>query len=284
MSMIKCPECGNEFSDQATSCPKCGYPFVMRNTSPVSNATTSSMPEKKEILKNSSLSIWGLVLTILGCTSIIGLILIIIDLAKNDKTKKHTCSYVAIGVFVLYLIIGVGYNSDNKENTNNTAEMEPSITVETTVEETETTVADKVVSTQDETEETDTVPEKYYVGQTWNNDFLNVSYLECGEFTNYSEFFPPKDGNKIIFAAFEFENVSDSDKTVLAYNFSCYADGYSCEAYFAADDAGFSETLSSGRKIKGNVYFEVPENAKEIDIEYDTNFWTSENIVFSYSE
>ena len=27
MSLIKCPECGNEVSDKATSCPKCAYPI-----------------------------------------------------------------------------------------------------------------------------------------------------------------------------------------------------------------------------------------------------------------
>ncbi len=25
MSLIMCPECGNEVSDKAASCPKCGY-------------------------------------------------------------------------------------------------------------------------------------------------------------------------------------------------------------------------------------------------------------------
>lgn len=27
MALIKCPECGKEISDQATSCPNCGYPI-----------------------------------------------------------------------------------------------------------------------------------------------------------------------------------------------------------------------------------------------------------------
>ena len=27
MSLIKCPECGNDISDQAASCPRCGYPI-----------------------------------------------------------------------------------------------------------------------------------------------------------------------------------------------------------------------------------------------------------------
>lgn len=27
MALIKCPECGKEISDQATSCPNCGIPI-----------------------------------------------------------------------------------------------------------------------------------------------------------------------------------------------------------------------------------------------------------------
>lgn len=27
MAIIKCPECGQDVSDKATSCPKCGYPI-----------------------------------------------------------------------------------------------------------------------------------------------------------------------------------------------------------------------------------------------------------------
>ncbi len=32
MSLIKCPECGKDISDQAASCPQCGYP-MQRSTS-----------------------------------------------------------------------------------------------------------------------------------------------------------------------------------------------------------------------------------------------------------
>ena len=31
MALIKCPECGKEISDIATSCPNCGYPMVAKN-------------------------------------------------------------------------------------------------------------------------------------------------------------------------------------------------------------------------------------------------------------
>ena len=32
MSMMKCPECGNEISDTAKTCPKCGYQIKVEAT------------------------------------------------------------------------------------------------------------------------------------------------------------------------------------------------------------------------------------------------------------
>ena len=33
MSLIKCPECGNEISSMASICPKCGYPIPKKKSS-----------------------------------------------------------------------------------------------------------------------------------------------------------------------------------------------------------------------------------------------------------
>lgn len=126
--------------------------------------------------------------------------------------------------------------------------------------------------------------DSYNVGNTCKNKYLNVTYTECGEYTNYESYAAPADGKKIVYAKFEFENVGSSDQAVLYTEFNCYADGYSADAYYYGDDSGFSGTLSSGRKCTGTVYFEVPVDAQNIKFEYDVNFWTSENIVFNYSE
>lgn len=33
MSMMKCPECGKDFSDRAAACPNCGYPVPKKTVS-----------------------------------------------------------------------------------------------------------------------------------------------------------------------------------------------------------------------------------------------------------
>lgn len=42
MSLIKCPECGKEFSDRAVSCPNCGYPVPQKKV-PVHIERNSTM-------------------------------------------------------------------------------------------------------------------------------------------------------------------------------------------------------------------------------------------------
>ena len=45
-------------------------------------------------------------------------------------------------------------------------------------------------------------------------------------------------------------------------------------------DDHLSATISAGRKVKGTVTFEVPVDATVVEVEYLTNFWTSNRVVF----
>lgn len=121
------------------------------------------------------------------------------------------------------------------------------------------------------------------VGDTIESKKLNITYLNCFVDTSYSMFSNPKDGYCYITCEFEFENLSDSDEFVSILEFDCFADGISCsDAYFRDDQ--LSATISSGRKAKGTVTFEVPTNASIIEVEYLTNYWTSNRVVFNASQ
>lgn len=122
---------------------------------------------------------------------------------------------------------------------------------------------------------------QYAVGETFKNNLLAITYISVNDnFTNYNKYVEIKDGYKVIQASFEFENVGTSDKLASSYDFNCYADGYDCNSFWSVDDSFFNSTLSSGKKCKGNVYFEVPTNANEITLEYELNAWTSEKVTF----
>ena len=63
-------------------------------------------------------------------------------------------------------------------------------------------------------------------------------------------------------------------------DWECYADNSKVDQTWIADDNGLDATLSAGREAEGAVYFEVPEDAESIELEYDINFWQSDKIVF----
>jgi len=43
MSLVKCPECGREVSDQAPTCPQCGKPLKAQPVQSQKKSETSSM-------------------------------------------------------------------------------------------------------------------------------------------------------------------------------------------------------------------------------------------------
>ena len=129
---------------------------------------------------------------------------------------------------------------------------------------------------------TEAVKTLYRVGDTLHDGNMDIVYIASGDYTEPSEYFQPKAGNRYIFAKFAFINTSDSrDAAVSFYSFEAYADGYACEKYYGGDEQ-LSATLSPGRSTEGSIYFEVPNGASEIEIEYNTNFFTSDRITFAY--
>lgn len=123
-------------------------------------------------------------------------------------------------------------------------------------------------------------PDAHSVGDLVESNRLNITYLSCEEYTSDNMFVLPKEGYHFISCEFEFENVGDSDEFVSSFDFDCYADGVNCSASYIRED-DLSATLSAGRKTKGTVTFEVPINAEVVEVEYLSNYWTSNRVVFS---
>lgn len=199
------------------------------------------------------------------------------------KKQGGVLKWVIIAFVVICIIGAAGGGDDDKSkeaiNANNTES-----TPLTQSEPQETKDNDSDVSVEKQEEPKEEVKDKYHVGDVWENKTLRMTYTSCYEFTNYNQYNAPADGNKIICAEFEFENIGSSDTTVMYTDFHGYADGYEAEQSYAPDGTGldFSVKMSAGRKGTGKVAFEVPEDAQEIEIEFSPNFWTSENIIFVY--
>ncbi len=121
----------------------------------------------------------------------------------------------------------------------------------------------------------------YRVGDTLDDGGVQIVYAASGEHTEENEFLQPEEGFKYIYLKLAFINTSKSDKSISMYSFDCYADGYAAEMYYGGDE-GLSATLSAGRSTMGYIYFKIPVDATEIEIEYTPNFFSSDKITFAY--
>lgn len=143
---------------------------------------------------------------------------------------------------------------------------------------------EQATATEQEVETDDvSTPEtksEYHVGDILKDGDMQIVYVSSGEYTEDNEFMQPQEGNKYIFIKLAFENQGSSDTSVSFFSFECYADGYSADAHYTDDD--LSATLSAGRTTEGVLVYEVPQDAQEIEIEYETNFITEEKIKFVY--
>lgn len=122
----------------------------------------------------------------------------------------------------------------------------------------------------------------YAVGETYEDRNVKITFVSVNDdFRDVQDYMDIPSGKKIVQATFNFENVGSSDITVGSWDYKCFADNESCEEFIWVDDSSFSDTLSAGRQASGrNVYFAVPENATNIVLEYEPDFWSSKKIEF----
>lgn len=199
-----------------------------------------------------------------------------------EKVKKPFLKKWRLGATAAVLVLAIAASSgctisvtetappsspspDQSTQSEPTAEPEPTVEPESTVEP------------------EPTGPAGYRPGDSFENNGLTITYQECdSNWTGYSQYLGPSSGNKIVRAYFVFENTGNSDQSCGSWEFDCYADGTACQAfYFSGDDdlPGYN-TISAGRNMKGYVYFEVPEGAEVIELEYELSVWTQEKAIF----
>ncbi len=125
--------------------------------------------------KWSAMSVWALILSLLGCTSLIGLILAIVDLASGDDAKKHTGSKVAIGLAILGMIGFIGilgmFGGDEEKNRAEDTSIES--TIETPDESTQKNV------TPSDTEEAETTEQEPVEPQAEAQSDVPTEYLSA---------------------------------------------------------------------------------------------------------
>lgn len=93
------------------------------------------------------------------------------------------------------------------------------------------------------------------------------------DYQTTSDFQEPDEGYKYIFLKFEYENIGKDDSAMYSSSdFECYADNTKQESKMLIEDSvtyGFDVgSISIGRTAPVSVVFQVPKDAKEIELEY----------------
>lgn len=193
--------------------------------------------------------------------------------------KKWLRCFLAIALIALFAVMAVASGSSNSGSSNSSSN--------NTSNESKTTDqpnVDQPTETKEHaTEKPTEVPKKdvYVVGDTLEENGLRIVYVASGVFKSTNSYIQPDDGKEYIFLKFYVENIGSSDQSISYFDFDCYADGYSCDSFYSIDEP-LSATLSPGRTTMGNVGFEVPKDANEIEVEYEINLWTDKKVKFAY--
>lgn len=125
------------------------------------------------------------------------------------------------------------------------------------------------------------IKSSYAIGETFEVDGYKVTVSEVKDYVSDDEYTQPKSGYKYIKAKIDVENTGKESKYVSSYDFSCYADNTAVsEAYVSEDDEFSGSTVSTGNKALGYMYYEVPENANSIKLEYEYDIFDNIKAVF----
>lgn len=102
MALVKCPECGKEISNRATSCPNCGYPISQEINPNTENLVSPTKPKPlKPSPKKKKLKLWQKILIgVGGFVVVLAILFVIFILIPSVKTVK---SFEGISPYLDYV-------------------------------------------------------------------------------------------------------------------------------------------------------------------------------------
>ena len=250
MAKLKvCQKCGFAMDSSAKACPQCGAPA-----------------------KGKTGCIIG------GVIAAVILIPLIANSANSDSDTKtnDTSSAVVSTVSVAEENSTVAESVSEDEASSETAQSENTEAAEES--QAEAKEESKAESKEEVKEE---APNNVYkVGETLDTGKVKITFQSAEDYTSDNMFIEPDEGNKYIRAYFVVENTGNTDTLVSSFDFDCYADDSAADTPLLTDKMLSSTTLSPGRKAEGYVYYEIPQNAQKIEIEYETSYWTQKMAIF----
>ncbi len=156
------------------------------------------------------------------------------------------------------------------------------IEMQTIIESEAEKIEDSITEMIEEPEKGHTEITQYLEGEVYESDKVSIMYLETGDYTEENQFLQPDGGNKYIYIDLSIQNVGEDDLIIGNASFNCYADDIACSQSVLSTDGSMDaiSTLSSGKYLQGKIYYEVPENASNIIVEYKPDILKNERINF----
>lgn len=222
---------------------------------------------------------WFIIISMFFCCAPIGLFLL-------WYKKKSTLFNRIFFTFMVLLLTGtwsyvhyINYKSSMNQLSEAMSNYQNTISTLYSTDDTNNTTLSESGS-EETSSENNTV---FEVGDIYESDNIKIMFLNCGDYSVENQFMQPESGNKYIFAEFSIENNGKSDLSTGSFLFSCYAGNTECkQPIISGEDMLISITsLSSGKNTKGKVFFEVPTDADNIQLEYKIDVLTDKKIYFN---
>ncbi len=201
------------------------------------------------------------------------------EIAKSAKTcpqcgakRKRSVLGVILVVLGVLIVIGAIGSTASNDGPKKVGETDPAGPVESTTP-IESTAPEQTVFT---------------VGDQVEFDDVIVSLDNVRE-SSGSTYNKPSDGNVFLLCEFTIENNSTKDLSISSMLcFSAYVDDFSTNMSLSAliekNGQQLDGAVAAGKKMNGEIGYEVPADYKTLEIHFTPDFWSGDDIVFTYSK
>lgn len=209
---------------------------------------------------------------------------IISAVKKNGKTKKWG---IGIAICFVLFLVGVIINSPAKDNSTKAS---VSNDVSSTTKQLETNSAAKEVAKATEQPMQQEKPKEVEKPKATINKIGDSIQSGNAIFTvnsvreiKGSELFKPKDGN--IYYAVDVTVENKGDKSLIVSSIVMFklidSESYSHNITIGPETKGqLDGEVAAGRKLRGELAYELPKDIKGLELEIDPSMWSSGKVIF----